>query len=164
MLLSKAIFLLGIAVSSALAFDNSPGSGSTLSTKYIKPYSSGEETTISTSWRTREASATTQCDGDDDGWTLVSKVEPTQTDAQQTTTIDSTISEATNVRPNNAIVAHRMAVIARERWGRFPERPDAETDVSQTPRSLRAVVWSMFYMPSIWPIRSLEYTLMICPL
>ena len=164
MLLSKAIFLLGIAVSSALAFDNSPGSGSTLLTKYIEPYSSGEATTISTSWRTREASATTQCDGDDDGWALVSKVEPTQTDAQQTTTIDSTIPEATNVRPNNAIVAHRMAVIASEKWGRFPESPDAETDVSQTPRSLRAVVWSMFYKSSIWFIRLPEYILMIRPL
>jgi len=57
-------------------------------------------------------------------------MEATQTDTEQTTTIDSNDSEATHVRPNNAIVAHRMAVIAREKWGRFPESPDAETEVS----------------------------------
>lgn len=164
MLLSKAIFLSGIAVSSALAFINGPGTGSTLSTEYIEPYSSGEETTVSTSWRTRKASATTQSDGDDDGWTLVSKMEPTQTDTQQTTTIKSTISEATNVRPNNAIVAHRMAVIAREKWGRFPEKPDAETDVSQIPRSLGAVALFRFYKSAIWSICCSEYILMIRPL
>jgi len=130
MLLSRVIFLSGIATSSASAFDNAPHIGSTLSTEYIEPHSSSEETTVSTSWRTHKASATSQCDGDDDDWTVVSKMEPTQTDTKQTTTIDTTNSEATNDRPNNAIVAHRMAVIAREKWGRFPESPDAETDVS----------------------------------
>jgi len=130
MLLLRVVFLSSIAASSALAFDNAAHIGSTLSTKYIEPHSSSEEKTVSTSWRTHKASATSQCDGDDDDWTIVSKMEPTQTDTKQTTPIDSTNSEATHVRPNNAIVAHRMAVIAREKWGRFPERPDAETDVS----------------------------------
>jgi hypothetical protein len=145
MLLPKAIVLLGIATSSAFALDNELDTLSTLSTKYIDHYSSGEETTVSTTWRTHKASATTQSDGDDDGWTFVSEMKPTQTNIQQTTTINGTVSEATYVRPNNAIVAHRMAVFASKEWGRFPTRPDAETDVSWLLRFLRAVLWFALY-------------------
>ena len=128
MLLAKAIVLSGIAVSSAFALSNDLDT--TLSTKYIEHQSSGVETTYSTSWRSRKASATTKTDRDDDGWTLVSNIEPTSTDAQQTTTVNDTSSQATHAVPNNAIVAHRMAMFAGENWGRFPRKPDDETDVS----------------------------------
>jgi hypothetical protein len=132
MLLSKAIVLLGIAAPSAFALPAESITQSTLSTRYIDNHSPDEQTTVSTSWRTRKASATTTSVGDDDGWTPVS--EPTPTDIQQTTTINGTSAQATYIRPNDAIVAWRMAVGASKDWGRFPTHPDDETEVSLFPR------------------------------
>jgi hypothetical protein len=130
MLLPKAVVLLVIAVPSAFALPADLVTSLTLSTKHVDRRFPREETTISTSWRTRKASPTTKSDGDDDGWTLVSKIEPTSTNIQQTTTVNGTSAQATQDRPNDAIVAHRMAMIASEDWGRFPRKPDNETEVS----------------------------------
>jgi hypothetical protein len=114
MLLSKAIVLLGIAAPSAFALPADSMTQSTLSTRYIENHSSDEQTTVSTSWRTRVS-------------------EPTPTDIQQTTTVNSTSAKATYVQPNDAIVAWRMAVGASKDWGRFPTHPDDETEVSLFP-------------------------------
>jgi hypothetical protein len=128
MLLAKAIVLSGIAVSSAFALSNDLDT--TLSTKYIEHQSSGVETTYSTSWRSRKAIATTKINEDDAGWTVVSSIQPTSTEAQQTTIVNDTSSRATHTVPNNAIVAHRMVMFAGENWVRFTKKPDDETDVS----------------------------------
>jgi hypothetical protein len=135
MLLPKAVVLLGIAVPSAFALPADLVTSSTLSTKHVDHHFPRGETTISTSWRTRKASPTTKSDGDDDGWTLVSKTEPTSTNIQQTTTVNGTSAQATQDRPNNAIVANRMANAAGREWGRFPTEPDDETEVSRLSRS-----------------------------
>jgi hypothetical protein len=134
MLLSKATVLLGIAAPSAFALPADLTTQSTLSTRYIDNHSSDEQTTVSTSWRTRKASATTTSVGDDDGWTPVSK--PTPTDIQQTTTVNGTSAQATYVQPNDAIVSWRLAVGASKDWGRFPTHPDDETEVSSFSRSI----------------------------
>ncbi|KAG9662566.1 hypothetical protein KCU95_g19425, partial [Aureobasidium melanogenum] len=117
MLLSRVVALASIAaLSSALENDLD----TTLSTKYIE-HSPGSETTYSTSWHTKNAPTTTKLDEDDDGWTVVSE---TQSIATETPTVNGT----TNPRPNNAMVAHRMAMVAGATWGRFPTKPDDETE------------------------------------
>ena len=118
MLLSRVVALASIAALSS-ALENELGT--TLSTKYIE-HSHGSETTYSTSWRTKNAPTTTKLDEDDDGWTVVSE---TQSIATETPTVNGT----TNPRPNNAMVAHRMAMVAGATWGRFPTKPDDETEV-----------------------------------
>jgi hypothetical protein len=136
MLLSRAVVLLGIAVSSVFALPTDTITQSTLSTKYINNYSSDGKTAVSTSWRTRQTSATSKTVDDDDGWTLVPKIEPTPTDIQQTTQVNGTSAQETRVQPNDAIVAWRMAVAASKDWGRFPAHPDDETEVSSFLRSI----------------------------
>ena len=122
MLLLKAIVLLGIAVLPAIALDNDLFTSSTLSTKYIEHHISGEQSTYSTSWRTRKPSVSIS------------------TNVQQTTTVNEISPQITSVRPNNAIVAHRMAVIASEKWGRFPTEPDDETEVSWIPETVSSCI------------------------
>lgn len=118
MLLSRVVALASIAaLSSALENDLD----TTLSTKYIE-HSPGSETTYSTSWHTKNAPTTTKLDEDDDGWTVVSETESIVT---ETSTANGTIDS----RPNNAMLAHRMAMVAAATWGRFPTKPDDETEV-----------------------------------
>jgi hypothetical protein len=118
MLLSRVVAFAGIT---ALSFASENDLGTTLSTKYIE-HSPGSETTYSTSWRIKNAPTTTKLDEDDDGWTVVSETEPIATETP-------TANGTTDPRPNNAMVAHRMAMVASATWGRFPTKPDDETEV-----------------------------------
>ncbi|KAG9740262.1 hypothetical protein KCU73_g9258, partial [Aureobasidium melanogenum] len=117
MLLSRVVAFAGIT---ALSFASENDLGTTLSTKYIE-HSPGSETTYSTSWRIKNAPTTTKLDEDDDGWTVVSETEPIATETP-------TANGTTDPRPNNAMVAHRMAMVAGATWGRFPTKPDDETE------------------------------------
>ncbi|KAH0340086.1 hypothetical protein KCU81_g7002, partial [Aureobasidium melanogenum] len=117
MVLLRVIALAGIA---ALSSASDGDLGTTLSTKYVE-HSPGAETTYSTSWRIKNAPTTTKLDGDDDGWTVVSETESIVT---ETSTANGTIDS----RPNNAMLAHRMAMVAAATWGRFPTKPDDETE------------------------------------
>jgi hypothetical protein len=89
MLPPKAIVLLGIAIPSAFALPTDVITSLTLPTKHVDYHFPREETTVSTSWRTREAFPTTKSGGDDDDWTLV----PTPTNIQQTTTVNGTVQK-----------------------------------------------------------------------
>lgn len=126
MLLSRVISLAAFAVLSTSASENDLGT--TLSTKYIE-HSPGSEMTYSTSWRIKNAPSTTNIDEDNDGWTVVSETEIPATDIRETSTDNGASPQPTSLRPNNAMVAHRMAMMAGATWGRFPTKPDNETEV-----------------------------------
>lgn len=125
MLLSRVVSLAGISILSTSASENDLGT--TLSTKYIE-HSPDSETTYSTSWRTKYAPSVTRI-GEDDGWTVISETETPATDTRETSTDNGTSPQPTSLRPNNAMVAHRMAMLAGATWGRFPNKPDNETEV-----------------------------------
>ncbi|KAG9965741.1 hypothetical protein KCU61_g1513, partial [Aureobasidium melanogenum] len=118
MLLLRVVALAGIAIPPAFASEGYKDT--TLSTKYVE-HSHGSETTYSTSWRIKNAPTATKLDEDDDGWTIVSETESIATET-------STVNGTTDTRPNNAIVAHRMAMVAGATWGRFPTKPDDEAE------------------------------------
>lgn len=118
MLLLRVVALAGIA---ALSSASNGNLGTTLSTRYIE-HSPDSRTTYSTSWRIKDAHTTTKLGEDDDGWTVVPE---TESMVAQTSTANGT----TDLRLNNAMLAHRMAMVARATWGRFPTKPDDETEV-----------------------------------
>lgn len=125
MLLSRVVVLAGVA---ALSSSSNVDLGTTLSTKYIEQLPSSQ-TTYSTSWRIKNAPSTTSIDENDDGWTVVSETESPATDIRETSTDDGAGPQPTSSRPNNAMIAHRMAMVAGATWGRFPTKPDNETEV-----------------------------------
>ncbi|KAG9580526.1 hypothetical protein KCU77_g11471, partial [Aureobasidium melanogenum] len=117
MLLLRVVALTSIAILSSASDGDLD---TTLSTNYIEHFPDSE-TTYSTSWRIKNAPTTTKLDGDDDGWTVVSETESIATETFRE-------NDTTDPRPNNAMVAHRMAMVAVARWGRLPTKLDDETE------------------------------------